>query len=54
MPFESKFIKEKLTKFLTLIGVDDIDRKISNDYAKFFDQIKQRLSNDSKKLKKWD
>ena len=56
MPFQSKFIKEKaLTsalKFPAPLGVDDIERKISNDYAKFFDQIKQRLSNDSKKLKK--
>ena len=56
MAFQSKFIKEKaLTsalKFPAPLGVDDIERKISNDYAKFFDQIKQQRSNDSQKLKK--
>ena len=34
--------------------MDDIEREISNDYGIFFDQIKQQLSNDSQKLKKWD
>ena len=38
-------------KVSTPIGVDDIEWKISNDYANIFDQTKQRLSNDSKKLK---
>ena len=56
MPFQSKFIKEKaLTsalKFPASLGVDDVEQKISNDYAKFFDQIKQQLSNDFQKLKK--
>ena len=56
MPFQSKFIKEKaLTsafKFHDPLAVDDIQRKISNNYAKFFDQIKQQQSNDSQKLKK--
>ena len=56
MPFQSKFIKEKAPtrslKFPAPLGMDDIERKISNDYAKFFDQIKQQLSNDSQKWKK--
>ena len=55
MPFQSKFINEKaLTralKFPAPLGTDDIERKISNNYANFFDQIKQRLSNDSQNLK---
>ena len=56
MPFQSKFIKEqpptRSLKFPAPLGMDDSEWKISNDYAKFFDQIKQLLSNDSKKLKK--
>ena len=39
---------------LTPIGMDDKKRKISKDYAKFLDQIKQRLSNDCTKLKRRD
>ena len=58
MPFESKFIKEKLSNESIKVpnpnNVDDMERKISNDYANFFDQIKQQRSNDSQKLKKWD
>ena len=50
MPFQSKFIEEKTltsaSKFPAPLGVDDIERKISNDYLKFFDKIKQQLSND--------
>ena len=53
--FQSKFNKEKAPtrslKFPAPLGMDDIERKISNDYVKFFDQIKQQLSNDSQKLK---
>ena len=41
-------------QFLAQLDVDNIERRISNDYAKCFDQIKQQLSNDSQKLKKWD
>ena len=56
MPFQSKSIKEKAPtsslKFPVPLGTDDIERKISINFAKFFDQIKQQLSNDSKKLKK--
>ena len=56
MAFQSKFIKEKAQtsalKFPDPLAVDDIRRKISNDYAKFFDQIKQQRSKDSQKLKR--
>ena len=56
MPFQSKFIKEKAPtrslKFPAPLGIDDIEGKISKDYAKFFDQIEQQLSNDPQKLKK--
>ena len=49
-------MKLKLTfymvDFLQYDRLDDIKRKISNDYANFFDQIKQQISNDSQKIKK--